>query len=138
MNIAILGATSEIAKDLALSISKADNHSLALFGRNSRDIEDWLRSTGLEGKYPVLHYDVFNDGFNFDAVINFVGIGDPIKALALGSSIFEISLHYDRLALSYIKSHPNCRYIYISSGAVYGKNFEAPIEVDSVSIQPIN
>jgi hypothetical protein len=43
MRIAILGATSEIAKDLILSFSDKNLNDLVLFGRDRSLIEAWCR-----------------------------------------------------------------------------------------------
>ena len=44
----------------------------------------------------------FNDSIKYDLIINFIGIGDPSKALKLGSSIFDITYEYDQKVLDYL------------------------------------
>lgn len=138
MKIAILGATSQIAKDLIISFSAtADNH-LHLFARRPDEVTKWLASVDLSGcYYPVNDFSEFNK-HEFDAVINFVGVGNPAQALAMGNSIFEITLRFDEMVLDYLQSHPNCRYLFLSSGAVYGAVFNEPANRNTPAILAIN
>ena len=41
---------------------------------------------------------------------------------------------YDQLVINYLKIYPHCRYIFISSGSIFGSNFDKPI--DSSTILP--
>ena len=74
----------------------------------------------------------------FDAIINFVGVGNPAQAAAMGSSIFDITLQYDDLALNYVRQHSDCRYIFLSSGAAYGSSFDAPVDAQTKATIAIN
>ena len=47
-----------------------------------------------------------------------------------------ITLQYDQLAIDYINKHPACRYIFMSSGAVYGSNFDEPGNRHHVRLKP--
>ena len=44
MRIAILGATSQIAKDLALSFSASSEHDLVLYARRPEVVSAWLKN----------------------------------------------------------------------------------------------
>jgi len=137
MRIAILGATSQIARDLIVSFSaEADKH-LHLFARRPDEAAKWLMSVGLSGHYPVDEFSGFAN-HEFDAVINFVGVGNPAQALTMGNSIFNITLHFDQLVLSYLQTHPACRYLFLSSGAAYGANFNEPANRDTPAVVAIN
>jgi nucleoside-diphosphate-sugar epimerase len=138
MHIAILGATSQIAKDLILTCSEKNNYHLTLFARNSELVEKWLIDYDLSNRYVVANFTEFDDKTYFDAILNFVGIGDPAKIGVVGASIFDITLQYDQIALDYIKKRPSCRYIFLSSGAAYGSNFEYPVDKDSKAQVSIN
>jgi len=120
MKIAILGATSQIAQDLILSFSKNQDYDFLLFGRNIGLLEKWVNSENLDSKYQVQPYASFNNSQEYHVIINFVGIGNPVKAQKMGSDIFKITEQYDDMALSYIKSHKQTKYIFLSSGAVFG------------------
>lgn len=137
MKIAILGATSQIARDLIISFSAAEDPKLHLFARRPDEVEQWLASVGLAGRYPVDEFPEFSKQ-EFDAVINFVGVGNPAQAVAMGSSIFDITLRFDELVLNYLQTHPSCRYLFLSSGAAYGSHFSEPANSDTRAIVAIN
>ena len=138
MNIAILGATSQIAKDLILSISRAEDYSLTLFARRPEVVDNWLNSVDLKNRYTTYCFNEFHSEKNFNVVINFVGVGNPAQAIEMGNTIFDITLEFDSLALKYLYSHPDCRYIFLSSGAAYGANFYTPVDEESKAIIPLN
>ena len=138
MRIAILGATSQIAKDLILSFAAHTTHELTLFARRPEAVSDWLAGAGLPAKYPVAAFDMFGINDQFDGVLNFVGVGNPVQALAMGASIFDVTLRYDDMALNYLSQHSDCRYIFLNSGAAYGSNFEQPVNHDSRAVVAIN
>ncbi len=138
MRIAILGATSQIAKDLVLSFSKSSDHDLVLFARRPVVVNEWLALVGLSDRYLVDDFESFNADANFDAIINFVGSGNPAQTVVMGASIFDVTLKYDELALEYLSHHPSCRYIFLSSGAAYGSSFEQPVDENSKAVIAIN
>lgn len=126
MKIAILGATSQIAKDLISSFSNEDTQNfLYLFTRQPEKLKTWMYEKKINKKYFVTDYDSFNEE-KYDAIINFVGIGDPQKAIDMGLLIFDITTQYDQLALDYLRLNQQCKYIFLSSGAVYGDVFNEP------------
>lgn len=137
MRIAILGATSQIARDLIVSFSKASSDKLYLFARRPDEVVAWLASAGLSGCYTTDDFSRFHKQ-EFDAVINFVGVGNPAQALAMGNTIFEVTLRFDEMVLEYLQTHPSCRYLFLSSGAAYGSKFDEPAKRDTPAIVPIN
>ncbi len=138
MRIAILGATSQIAKDLVQSFTAKSNHELVLFARRPAVVIQWLDSVGLPGRYPVTDFSAFNGGRRFDAILNFVGVGEPAQAAAMGASIFDVTLEYDKMALEYVRQYPKCRYIFLSSGAAYGSSFNEPADENTKAVVAIN
>ena len=138
MKIAILGATSQIAQDLILSFSKNQHYDFSLFGRNIELLEKWINSENLSEKYQVKEYSEFGNHQKYDMIINFVGIGDPAKAQIIGSDIFTVTEKYDDMALEYLKQNKKTKYIFLSSGAVYGGNYQEPVNKDTVAIIDIN
>ena len=138
MRIAILGATSQIAKDLVLSFCAQSSHELVLYARRPQAVTQWLASVDLPHRYPVYDFDAFSADEHFDAIFNFVGVGNPAQAAAMGASIFDVTLQYDEMALSYVRQRPTCRYIFLSSGAAYGGSFDAPVDVNTKATVPIN
>lgn len=137
MNIAILGATSQIARDLIASFSVGEDKLLHLFARRPDEVTKWLISVGLAGRYPVDDFAQFAKQ-EFDAVINFVGVGNPAQAAAMGNSIFDITLRFDQMVLDYLQTHPACRYLFLSSGAAYGSSFMEPANRNTPAIVAIN
>jgi nucleoside-diphosphate-sugar epimerase len=137
MRIAILGATSQIARDLIVSFSIEQDKQLHLFTRRPSEAAKWLGSVGLSGRYPVDDFSGFAN-HDFDAVINFVGVGNPAQAVAMGNSIFDITLRFDQLVLDYLQTYPACRYLFLSSGAAYGSSFNEPVTRDTPAVVAIN
>ncbi len=137
MRIAILGATSQIAKDLIVSFSAVADKHLHLFARRPDAVTKWLATVELSGRYPVDNFFEFPK-LEFDAVINFVGVGNPAQAVAMGNSIFDVTLRFDNIALEYLQTHPSCRYLFLSSGAAYGSSFNEPVTQDTPAVVAIN
>jgi nucleoside-diphosphate-sugar epimerase len=138
MHIAILGATSQIAKDLILCLSRRGGHDLTLFARRPEVAIQWLGNLCLAGRYKVSSFDAFGGNEHFDALINFVGVGNPAQAAAMGASIFDVTLKYDELALNYLHHHPETRYLFMSSGAAYGGPFHEPAGLNTRAVVAIN
>ncbi len=138
MRIAILGATSQIAKDLVQSFCAQSSHELVLYARRPEVVSQWLASVGLVGRYAVADFAAFSSDEQFDAILNFVGVGNPAQAAAMGASIFDVTLKYDEMALGYVRQHPDCRYIFLSSGAAYGASFDEPVNEKTKATIAIN
>lgn len=138
MRIAIFGATSQIAKDLVISFSAQANHDLALFARRPEIATQWLASVGLGGRYTPAEFADFGLDQHFDAILNFVGVGNPAQTVTMGASIFDVTLKFDEMALSYVRKHPDCRYLFLSSGAAYGSSFDEPADENTQAVFAIN
>jgi nucleoside-diphosphate-sugar epimerase len=138
VRIAILGATSQIAKDLVCTLTQNAGHTLVLFARRPQAVTQWLCEENLAGRHQVSDFSAFNAEEKFDAVLNFVGVGNPAVAKSMGASIFDITLTYDQMALDYVRQHPACKYIFLSSGAAYGSAFDEPVNENTLATVPIN
>ena len=138
MKIAILGATSLIAKDLILALTDDPTIFLSLFARNPEPVLEWLKQNGKSINIETAGFEQFTCEKNFDAVINFVGAGDPVKIEKMGVDILNVSFEYDSMVLNYLQNHPNCKYIYLSSGAAYGDSFSSPVDYNSTATISIN
>jgi nucleoside-diphosphate-sugar epimerase len=137
MRIAIFGASSQIAKNLICSINVAKTFDLLLYVRDVISMEAWLQSVGLQNRYNVFPY--YSYGLeSHQAVINFVGVGDPARAAELGSKIFDLTSEYDQLILKCLEKNPDRRYLFLSSGAAYGSNFSKPADINTQSAISIN
>ncbi len=135
--IAILGATSQIAKDLIRSVARAASYELILYARHAPALQAWLAAAGLAGRFPVRAYASYGDE-EHDAVINFVGVGDPSRAAELGAKIFDITLEFDQLVLDQLQRNPQRRYVFLSSGAAYGSTFLQPASAATQSCISLN
>ena len=138
LKIAILGATSEIAKDLILHFVERDTYQIVLFARNIEVVRVWLAILQLKNKFKVRHLDEFDNEYFFDVVINFIGVGNPAQASAMGASILDVTLKYDTMVLEYLNRNPACKYIFLSSGAVYGGSFKNPANDNVSAVLNIN
>lgn len=138
MRMAILGATSQIAKDLVVSFSRLDNHEMTLFARRPELVTQWLSDVGLSGRHVVADSSALDVAGDFDAILNFVGVGNPAQAASMGATILDVTLTYDEMALKYVRQHPECRYLFLSSGAAYGSCFEAPADINTKAAIAIN
>ncbi|ETI61403.1 NAD-dependent epimerase/dehydratase family protein [Marinomonas profundimaris] len=139
MNIGILGASSQIAKDLILSFNEEDNdHNIVMFSRSPEKVANQFKNLNVSIGYPNLEYADFPSAYDFDVLINFVGVGDPAQAKEMGAKIFEVTEQYDDLAMCYLQAHSFCKYIFMSSGAVYGGDFEEAVDKDTVAKVNVN
>ena len=136
-HIAIVGASSSIAKDLIRAIYLADSYSLYLYVRDVAGMKAWLAHEGFSSRYDVLPYSCYGE-LAHDTVINFIGVGDPSRAAAMGASIFEVTADYDRMILSELKKNPHRKYLFLSSGAAYGRSFSVPVDEGTQAVVPIN
>jgi len=138
VRIAIFGGTSQIAKDFILTSSYFSNDEFILFSRATKTVNYWLGENGLAGRHSAYDYVELETSSPYDAILNFVGVGDPAKALEMGSAIFEVTEQYDKLAINYLRRHPQCRYIFMSSGSAYLSDFQAPANTATASALKLN
>ncbi len=109
MKIAIMGATGHVAKNL---IDHLKGDELYLFSRTKFN-----------------SYDFF-DSYDYDAIINCIGYGNPADIEKAGPDLFFVTEKYDNLALEYLKRHEETKYIFISSGVVH-----SPIDINHITKQ---
>lgn len=137
MRLAILGATSQIAKDLIRCVVAENAYELILYARDCDSVRNWLKSFNLPKKIPVFDYREYGVEAH-DVVINFIGVGDPARAAAMGRNIFDITLQYDQMVLDELIRNPFRRYFFLSSGAVYGNTFLQPADAYTKATISIN
>lgn len=138
MRIAILGATSQVAGDLVRSLGAAGGHRLYLYARRPAALQALAAGPAGAAIAHVGDYAAFAAAPDVDAVLNFVGVGDPAAAARMGADILDVTLQFDQLALEHVRAHPHCRYLFLSSGAAYGAHFPRPADRDTPAIVPIN
>ena len=139
--IAILGATSHIAKGLVRSFLQTGQYRLSLFGRSADRINSFLNSLpkGLSTNCSV--FEGYGDFLkqDYDAVLNCVGVGTSNKLEQKYYKWFTVTEEFDNLSISYLdKINPQAIYLSFSSGAVYGRDFEKPSQQDTVNPLPVN
>jgi len=138
MRIALLGATSQIARDLSLSFLTREEHELTLYARRPDVVEKWLDAVAVPRRPAVADLARFDVVTPFDAVINFVGVANPAAAIAMGAQILEVTAKVDDMVMAYLERRPACRYVFLSSGAAYCSNFDAPADEHTRSTLTLN
>jgi nucleoside-diphosphate-sugar epimerase len=140
LKIAILGATSHIAKGLINNFFQSGGFSLHLYTRSPDKVRIFL---GAIGKYSdedsVIHNDYKNFiKFSYDVIINCVGVGTLNKLKGDYTNYFMVTEKYDNLTIEYLLKNPDTLYVSFSSGAVYGKGFSVPAEENTVNNLRVN
>lgn len=132
MKVAIFGSTSNIAADVIKHFSNK-NIEMDLYSRDVISAERIIRK--IEGvKATNLNYSSFNAEVAYDVIINFIGLGCPEKIKKAADELVDVAKYYDSMILNYLSSNRRCRYIFISSGVVYGENFFEPIPCEGRNI----
>ncbi len=139
--IAILGSTSHIAKGIINNFLQGGEFSLHLYTRSPDKVLSFL---GAIGKFPDKDC-VIHGGYNgflkssYDVVINCVGVGTLNKLSGDYTKYFTVTEEYDNLAIGYLCNKcPDALYISLSSGAVYGRDFSAPVEENTINSIRVN
>jgi nucleoside-diphosphate-sugar epimerase len=139
MKIAILGAGSHLAKAFIEQLylhHRATYNELYLFSRSPQTAEAWIEKTFGQDK-PCFGYEAFV--FNrYDVIVNLVGVSDSAMLNQMGNEILTLTRQFDRMALAYLEVHPNCKYVFISSGAAYGDVFDEPASIQTQAKHPIH
>ncbi|AIR06915.1 hypothetical protein JT31_20495 [Cedecea neteri] len=140
MNIAILGATSQIAQDLLRQWALANSdHSLTLYSRRPEHVVEFMKEIDWACSYSSCDIiDFTHEDKHFDAIINFIGQGKPISIVENSSEIMKVTELYDNMVMKYLSLHQNSKYLFLSSGAVYGSVFSEPVTEQSMAQIPIN
>lgn len=137
MKIAVLGATSHIAKNLIRLWLVESEVDLYLFARNPVAVDEFVTQLGYSGIRPALTFADF-DQTEYAAVINCVGFGTPTSLRAAGSSLFSVTEHYDSMVMAYLEKNPDCVYVNMSSGAVYWGSFSTPVNESTAASFLVN
>ena len=135
--IAILGATSHIAKGLISNFAEDSKCRLFLFARSPKRVEEFLKENGLKGDILIRGFRDL-DSHEYDVIINCVGLGVPNKVKGKMGLVFQLNEEFDDMVISYLNKHSRCRYINFSSGAVYGNSFNDKICQDTLSKVDVN
>lgn len=137
MRIAILGATSHIAKGLIYNFNKNDTNELFLFARSKDRLREFLKSIECEKNFHLKHFEELSKE-RYDVIINCIGISSASDFKERVSSYFRLTEEFDNLVLDYLNDHPDTLYINFSSGAAYGTDFRIPADESTYSRWDIN
>ena len=137
MRIAILGATSHIAKGLIYYFNKKGNNELFLFARSIDRLREFLKSIEGGENIHLKGFDELNKE-RYDIIINCIGISSATDFKERVSSYFRLTEQFDNLVLDYINDHSDTLYINFSSGAAYGTDFSVPVDESTYSKWDIN
>jgi nucleoside-diphosphate-sugar epimerase len=129
--IAILGATGYVGRSLARYWANDGASPLVLFARNLAS----LAAQGWPAHVSFRHIDDFG-AEAFDLVINAIGAGDPARVRAMGTSILDVTQAWDKRILATMGERG--RYVFLSSGAIYGGVFERAVEEGAMLSLPVN
>ena len=116
--IAILGATSHIAKGLMLNFIQNKEDKLFLFARLPRKVRNFLEAHSLGSHRHIYDFKHFRRE-KYDVIINCVGVGTPAKVKEASGEVFKLTEEFDNMILGYLRRYPDTLYINFSSGAVY-------------------
>lgn len=111
MNIAILGSNGFIGNDLLNEFIKEKNNKIFPFSR--------VNSPNYYQYSDFSHYE-------YELIINCIGIGAPNGFAKSISNLASFNNKFDQLCIDYLHKHPNTKYVYLSSGSVYGDFKTAP------------
>lgn len=139
--IAVLGSTSHIAKGLIHNFLKTEGRRLHLFTRSQASVSEFLSSMGTPSGNAVTIHEGYSEfgTLSYDVIINCVGVGTARKLKGNYSDYFTVTEEYDNLCIGYLRTrYPDSIYISISSGAVYGRAFSAPVKEDTLNSIRVN
>lgn len=141
LKIAILGSNSHIARGLINNFLQSRKFRLHLYTRHSDKVNNFLSSLREFVKDDCMVYKSYRylAKHAYDVVINCVGVGTLNKLKGDYTKYFTITEDYDNLAINYIRNrYAQVLYICLSSGAVYGRGFSAPVNENTVNSIRVN
>jgi hypothetical protein len=140
LRIAILGATSHIAKSLIVQILESgEPHELYLFARSKEKVVDFLLEHHMD-RTDIIICDDFSRLFEHEAdlLINSVGVGTARHIGGDYHLYFDVIEEFDNICINYLKKNCDTLYISFSSGAIYGTDFASPVGNNTVRNIDVN
>lgn len=135
--IAILGASGHIGKNILFRFSKESDCELFLFSRTKNKLRKIINQMNIKNSFYVHEYKHFED-FDYNVIINCVGISEPTKIISYGNSLLNLTENYDNMILEYLGKNNSTLYINVSSGAAYGEDFANPANDKSIAKINVN
>jgi nucleoside-diphosphate-sugar epimerase len=139
--IAILGASSHIAKGLIANFLGVQATDLHLYTRSPGKVAAFLGSLGKKAGPGCQIHAGYGDFTRqtYDVIINCIGVGVMDKLQGDFSQYFTVTEEYDNLVIDRLRDNcPDTLYISFSSGVVYGRDFTVPAEENTVNHLPVN
>jgi len=137
MKIAILGGTSHIAKGLILKFVQKQGDELSLFVRSEERMKIFLDEIDGNKNIRIKQFSELNND-KYDVLINCVGLNLFGDAASEAKHVFALTERYDNLIINYLINNPSSLYINFSSGAVFGTEFNQPVEAASQAKWDVN
>lgn len=137
LRIAILGATSHIAKGLIACWIERHDRELLLYARSPEHVQEFIGQLGRSTETKVLPIEEYGRE-QHDVVVNCVGFGNPQRLKDNLADIFTIASKFDDLILAYLAENHQTIYINLSSGSAYGADFSQPVNEQSQARFNIN
>jgi nucleoside-diphosphate-sugar epimerase len=125
--IAILGVTGYIGRSLLREFFLEDskNNKLFLFSRSHQVLHTHIKQEPKKTEYSIHAMSEFSS-HEYDVIINCTGVSSASGLEIDPSEVFKVTEEIDACIISYLHRHPKALYVNLSSGAVYGDNFEKP------------
>ena len=136
-SIGILGATGHVGKVLAAGLSA--DHEMTLYARRPEVASAFAKARGI--RVAVASLNSLGEA-RHDALVNCIGVGDPVAVRANPALVYEVTCWADGLALGYLDANPGCRLVNFSSGAAYCSEFEVPahdgmaVSLEAAALRP--
>ncbi len=132
MRLSILGATGQIGR--SLTRLWASRHSLTLLARKLDQAAKFLVQAGL--KADVRPVEALPDT-PADLIVNAAGAGVPGQIRRQGFAMLEVTAQLDALCVAAQQRNPGAGYVFLSTGAIYGRNYHAARESDPMLPLPL-
>lgn len=131
MKISILGARGQIARSLiSIYVDQGELSNLVLYTREPERLISEIKDAEVYHTEDFIHHC-------HNVIINCIGISNIKGRMDSGPEIFKIHETWDNLILEYLERNEKALYISLSSGAVYGRNFQNPVEDNSCFLNGI-
>lgn len=131
MKLAIIGATSHVAKNLTVRFAPADE--MFLFAMGPGAVGAFFSAAGVRRTYVAVQSLECCTTFRerLDGVTNCIGLSAPERVRSAGLGMFQVTEHYDDIVLAYLQEHADAAYVNMSSGAESGSQLDGCVNRDS-------
>ena len=134
--VAIIGATSHIAKGLIFFFKDDESIEFHCYARNLEKVRQFLFLIGY--KDPILKTFSEFHADHIEIIINCTGIVNPPDLNSSNENVFDLTEKFDGFILDYIRKNHETTYVNFSSGAVYGTSFNQPASKNTITNIDVN